>query len=458
MSLQKILQAREERTASRLCFAEEGLASISLSFNIPGSKKSNKSIRKAFDYAIIKLNDFLLANRILTSKKNSQQLTDAAGDFYIIPIIETQKSIDEVKACCERYEEKHPLGRIIDVDLFSASARPISSGKLKKCFICDEPAMVCMQNQKHHLEELSHFVSERINGFLQSEILKETQIRLSTLATQCLLYEISLSPKPGLVDRFGNGAHEDMDYFSFINSTSSLSAYWSKLVNLASDAFLEKKIDETEELRQIGIAMERSMLQVTDGVNTQKGAIFLIGMLVYASAKLLFKEQELSDKNIRNELVFLNKENLNDELLNTKNAVSHGQKIFKKYGNRIGGGIRKELTFGLPIVFEHALPLLRTAAEKSAFMKTEKTAQPILKDCLLKIISINNDSNILYRSNTDILNELKKMADDCLKNSSDFDIYYKKLCEFCIDKSISPGGSADLLAASIFIFQLQNIN
>jgi holo-ACP synthase/triphosphoribosyl-dephospho-CoA synthase len=405
---------------------------------------------------MIMMEDFLLANRVLTDKKSSQSWTDAAGDFYLAPITETSKSINEIKDLCERFEQKHPLGRLIDVDVVDNKGIPISSGKTKKCFICDEPAMFCARKQNHSIEELNSYISGKIGTFLKTKKLEETKVYLSALATQCLLYEISLSPKPGLVDKFGSGAHKDMDYFSFLNSTASLSAYWSSLIDLAHRVLSDNKINETEELRLIGIAMERTMLQFTNGVNTQKGAIFLIGMLVYAAAKIIFKGSELTDANIQNELVSLNNKNLDDELLKAKSTSTHGKKMFEKYGNETGGGIRKELALGLPIVFNHALPILRQhACEKGGFLKSEQTAQPVLIKCLLKIISINNDSNILYRSNIETLKQLQTMADNCLKNDVDFNSYYKKLCDFCIDKYVSPGGSADLLAASLFIFQLQ---
>ena len=317
--------------------------------------------------------------------------------------------------------------------------------------------MVCMHEKNHSNKELANYIAREINSFLRIKTVEKAKVELSALATRSLLYEISLSPKPGLVDKFGTGAHKDMDFFSFLSSTSALTNYWGQLVGLANKVNLGKELDEIEELRIIGIAMERSMLKFTGGINTQKGAIFLIGMLLHVVAKLVLKETRLSDANIRHELIQLNKSNFNDDFLNSKSKRSHGQKIYKKYGDVIGGGIRKELAEGLPIVFEHALPILR-AKKNSDFLDNEKTATPILTRCLLEIISVNNDSNVLYRSDLETLNKLKGSASVCLKNSEGFDSNYRKLCKFCIQKNISPGGSADLLAASIFIYQLQYIN
>ena len=114
MNFQKLLNAREQRTKKRLAFSRAGYASISLSFNIPGAEKSTKRISKAFEYSKKMLEDYLLANRIFIDEKQSIQFTDVAGDFYLSPIIETSKSITKVKDLCEKFEERHPLGRIIE--------------------------------------------------------------------------------------------------------------------------------------------------------------------------------------------------------------------------------------------------------------------------------------------------------------------------------------------------------
>ncbi len=49
---------------------------------------------------------------------------------------------------------------------------------------------------------------------------------ISQLALKALLYEVSLSPKPGLVDRFDNGAHDDMSFMTFIDSMIALSPFF----------------------------------------------------------------------------------------------------------------------------------------------------------------------------------------------------------------------------------------
>ena len=51
---------------------------------------------------------------------------------------------------------------------------------------------------------------------------KQHARKLSSLSMQALLYEVSVTPKPGLVDRNNTGAHQDMDIFTFEGSADLL--------------------------------------------------------------------------------------------------------------------------------------------------------------------------------------------------------------------------------------------
>lgn len=51
------------------------------------------------------------------------------------------------------------------------------------------------------------------------------------LSMQALLYEVSVTPKPGLVDRNNTGAHQDMDIFTFEASAVSLNHYFEQFAS-----------------------------------------------------------------------------------------------------------------------------------------------------------------------------------------------------------------------------------
>jgi len=456
MSLEKILSAKEERAKMRQAIANNNLASLSLSLNIPSYPKSTKEINNFFLLIKTEINDYLLAHRVIYNTQAEITLTDSAGDFCISSLSSNTKDIAFVKNLCENFEENHPLGRIIDIDIVDTSGHPVSSGKLKKCFLCNAPAIECMHKGTHTKQELRSFIDSEIKKYLYQEKLKSAKIQLAAYATQALLYEVSLSPKPGLVHRYGNGCHKDMNFFSFINSSSILSTYWINIIDLAYNT----KSDNEQNiiaLREIGIVMEREMLKFTHGVNTQKGAIFIIGTLVFAVAKLISDNKDIKDKNIKDIIISLHKNIFNDELLSlTSEEASHGIKNYHKYGAKnCGGGIREEASLAFPTLFNEALPVMRDLLNNHPFSLDEDSIQNILTKTLIKIISKNSDSNIIYRSNIETLKQLQCMAEKCFNEKNNFETSYSDLQKFCFKKNVSPGGSADLLAATIFVYQSQ---
>ena len=109
---------------------------------------------------------------------------------------------------------------------------------------------------------------------------------LSYLAHKAMLYEVSASPKPGLVDRFSNGAHKDMDFFTFMSSSASLSQFFSHCA-LEGEKHLDSDLPNLfSSLRIPGISAEKKMFFATNNINTHKGAIFSIGTICAAAGYL----------------------------------------------------------------------------------------------------------------------------------------------------------------------------
>ncbi len=108
---------------------------------------------------------------------------------------------------------------------------------------------------------------------------------VAMFATKAVLYEVSVSPKPGLVDRHTNGAHTDMDFFTFMASSSALSKGFMDIAKLSNNYEGEASRLLTL-LRPIGIEMEAAMFASTNKVNTHKGIIFSLGILVAATVQV----------------------------------------------------------------------------------------------------------------------------------------------------------------------------
>tara|TARA_R110001583_G_scaffold35585_1_gene118182 strand:+ start:29071 stop:30453 length:1383 start_codon:yes stop_codon:yes gene_type:complete len=444
--LNNVLDAREKRASLRSKFVKNNLCTLSLSLNIAGYPKSNILISSFFTKILNELKPFLVANRIEVQHTKEIVLTDKAGDFYIVPFLNTLHTSKKLKALCESFESKHFLGRLIDIDIFNEQGLPISSGKKKPCYFCgDYAAISCMRNKRHTYNEIREKLSNEITEYLAIKHKEQTINTLTSYASKAILYEISLSPKPGLVSFHDNGSHTDMNFFTFLNSSASLSPFFREFCLLGYN-YLGNYEEVLPQIREIGLRAEEAMFSATNKVNTHKGIIFLFGLSLFSIAKQCSGKEEYSDesfrliiKNICNNIV--EKELLND----TNTAVTHGEKVFQKYGE-IGAGVRQEVEDGFPSVFDKSLSYFNNNLN-SLSINNEKEIQTILQTGLLQIMSVNNDSNILYRSNLETLKQIQTLAQEAIKSKKNYD----RLCEYCLEKNISPGGSADLLSVSLLL-------
>jgi hypothetical protein len=110
----------------------------------------------------------------------------------------------------------------------------------------------------------------------------KTTRRLASLAVRALIEEAELTPKPALVDGREGGAQEDLSVFLMRRSAHCLAPFF-ELIALIS---LEQIPTQTlrEELDTIGRWAEQSMLRSTGQINTHRGAIWVLGLLLSAAA------------------------------------------------------------------------------------------------------------------------------------------------------------------------------
>lgn len=367
-------------------------------------------------------------------------MCDAAGDFYLVSFSMGHCSLKEIKQICEDFEENHPLGRFIDVDLNDQQGNSVSSGKSKICFFCRErPSIECRREKAHDFDELRSFMFSEMAEYARKEREKKIAGELAILAKQAILTEISLTPKPGLVDQFSSGCHSDMNYQTFIDSTAAISPAFSELVHQGF-AFPEDDLTRAlPRLREIGLKMETSMFEATGNVNTQKGIIFLMGLSLFACGRLFRQSDYFQVEEFRSIIKGICKDLVVREMTNSS-GKSHGEKIFLKYGF---SGARGEAESGLATVFDFGLPLL--------IQNTQLSDEALIK-CFLSIAANNNDTNILYRSNPQTLESFKKLSKVALDDFNTAN--YNAVIDVCKQENISPGGSADLLAVTTFVWSV----
>lgn len=415
---------------------------LSLSLNVPGFPKSNPTVDTFFRSCLHDLKNTLVAHRIDFHENDTVEICDAAGDFYLVPFLMDQFSLTEIKQICEDFEENHPLGRFVDVDLNDQQGNTISSGKSKLCFFCREkPAIECRREKAHDFKELRAFMFSEMAEFNRKEREELITKKLSSLAEQAILSEISLTPKPGLVDQFSSGSHSDMNYQTFVDSTAAISPWFGELVHKGFGFQEDDLTLALPRLRNIGLQMEADMFEATGNVNTQKGIIFLMGLSLFSCGKLFSKKDHFQAEEFQNIIKEICKDLVKNEMSSsTTSGNSHGEKIFLKYGF---SGARGEAESGLATIFNFGLPQL---------FQSEKPDDEALTKCFLAISANNDDTNILFRSNPDILNAFKNLCSVALEDFNTEN--YTAIIDFCKHQNISPGGSADLLAVTIFVWSV----
>ncbi len=437
--LNDILAARDARSVLRKEFSLRNLPSISLNLNVPGYPKSNETVRRFFLCCLGDLQVCLAARLIYPDEKEAVLQQDEAGDFYIVPFTSGHHTLVEIKQICEDFEVTHELGRFVDVDLTDPAGIPVSSGKSKPCFYCSEhSADDCRRNYRHESEDVREYMFSKMKEYCLRQREISIGRNLSSLALQSILHEISLTPKPGLVDKSGNGVHTDMNYSLFIDSTAAISGYFTELVH-AGFAFTENDMTRAlPVIRDIGLRMEKSMYESTRQVNTQKGIIFLMGLSLFSSG-YLFAHQDVFDPETFRKIVKNICKNLTGNELEKpqRTPVTHGELIYQKL--KINGA-RGEAENGFPMVFNYGLPEL---------LRFTELKDHSLQRAFLSIAAHNNDTNILYRSSMDVLHHFRELSAKALETENP-----DALMDYCLKHGISPGGSADILAVSIYLYLL----
>ena len=271
---------------------------------------------------------------------------------------------------------------------------------------------------------------------------------IATLATKALLYEVSISPKAGLVSRLSNGSHKDMDFYTFIDSALSLNNYFSEcFVYGQENDFYSPSFFKN--LRDLGKKAERDMYEATKGINTHKGTIFSMGIIISVLASYL-KEADKIDLKVLSEKIKNMCSPLLEELENTNNFSTYGEKAFK---NHHLTGARGLALSGYDIALLDGINKLKEFTKILDF----ETSCILL---LFYYISILDDTNIVNRADFETLKEIQILCKNLYEENSRSLSKEKirnemsKLNDIFIEKNISAGGSADLLILTIFIHSI----
>jgi len=268
---------------------------------------------------------------------------------------------------------------------------------------------------------------------------------LARLAVRALYAEVSTYPKPGLVSLIDSGSHDDMDASTFLRSLFSLRHYF-RLIYLAG-----AEGAPFARLKQLGIEAEARMMLATRGINTHRGAIFSLGLLCAAAGSLYAQRRAITATSLRAALI----DNWGAALAvhagaiaaNSKTAhLSHGLQAAALHA---ASGAREEGALGLPSVFEVGQPALQAALARGASMEHARI------DALFTLMAHISDSNVYYRAGPQGAQIVRDEARRFLAQGGTQHPQWFANAEEChrlfVRHRLSPGGAADLLAASCLL-------
>ncbi|MDP9964713.1 triphosphoribosyl-dephospho-CoA synthase [Variovorax paradoxus] len=268
---------------------------------------------------------------------------------------------------------------------------------------------------------------------------RPTLAAIGRAATLALYDELSLSPKPGLVTLIDSGSHDDMDAHTFMRSLFSLRGYFVRIAEAGSAGA------DFAVLERHGIAAEARMLAATGGINTHRGAIFMLGLLCAAAGAAL-REQDgpLHPAALRDAL----RRHWGDALARRSQRPSAlpGGIAARRHGLRSAS---EEAALAFPMLFETALPALRKALARGLAPRLARL------DTLFHIIAVLDDSNLAHRGGLAGLRDARHAAQGFLDRGGiarpEGLQEAQAIADDFVRRRLSPGGAADTLAAACWL-------
>lgn len=434
-TLPEVLDNRERRVMRQRQLLEQYQKTlICFTMNIPGPMKYNEWIHAGHQLGKQQLLDMLQAARVPVIHQEEHIAVTGCESFLLV-----DAPADTVKKLTVQLEDSCDLGRLYDMDVISARGEKQSRERMglpgRKCLICEQPASVCGPVRAHSAAQLW----QRTEQILRTGVTQARSQHIGALAVKALLYEVGVTPKPGLVDRANAGAHRDMDIFTFFGSTAVLQPYFTQCAKIGMESQAMPATETFQKIRQAGMLAEGEMLRQTQGVNTHKGAIFSMGILCAAAGRLV-GQCPLDDKKLLAECAAIAQGITQRDLqnINPQTAQTAGERLYAAHGIT---GIRGQAEAGFPAVMAYGLPTLRRGLELDLGIDRAGAA------AMLTILAHTDDTNLIARSNREtqqaVAREISRLLEDTpypLKET------LEDLDRAFIRANLSPGGSADLLA------------
>ena len=444
--LNKFLEFREERVELQNSLIKKySLPLIAVRTNYPGENKLEALAVRIADIAAGEMEE-CFSEKIVYR----ETLENLEGKIYLFVIDEKAENI---KKTTVYFEENHILGRCVDIDVYDENGTGLSRSQFgyekRKCLICDDMAFVCGRSMKHSHQEIKNVLMEKYIQYNKYISQREKIVKkIGDMAVESMILEVATFPSFGLVSPLTQGSHEDMDFFTFLKSSFAIKERFEKMARISYSYLpLEKAFLRT---RKIGIETEDAMFKATNNINTHKGMIFLLGIITVTTARILYEGFSFDDiqpmiKNMCKDIL------IDFENIKNKTELTHGEKLYKNYGFT---GVRGEVKEGLEIVFNGSLNILESSMKKNSDINLAAL------QTLIFLMSKVMDSTIVHRHDMHTLRRVKREAEEFLAAGGIYSKTGKQTAEnmekLYIKERISPGGSADLLAVTIFLYKFKN--
>lgn len=258
-------------------------------------------------------------------------------------------------------------------------------------------------------------------------------------AVRALQEEVITYPKPGLVSLVDTGSHADMDATTFARSTLALRHYFSRIAVAGAQSV------PFAVLRRLGVEAEIGMLRATRGINTHRGAIFNLGLLAAAAG---YRAQHGTDAGTLGAIV---QACWGEDLArHRRDAASHGSRASAMHGV---GGAKTEALCGFPSLYEIALPAYRSVLDAGL------SANQARVQAFFALLARLDDTNLLHRGGVAGLAFARAEARRFLAAGGVHMPTWRTRAialhrAFCA-RRLSPGGSADLLAACLLVHRIE---
>lgn len=436
VTLLQMLEAREERAARQVRMNRTfGKPLVSFSMNIAGPVKDSPLIRRGFEAGCDILEDSLPAGTVLRIEKKYAETGCEA--MYAVDLDPRQ-----IKAITAKIEDTHGLGRLFDMDVLDEMLckldRDLVGGDERRCLVCGAVGRGCASRRVHPVAQLQKVTGEMLTRYFR----EKDACSIGDRAVDSLLEEVNTTPKPGLVDLRNNGSHRDMNVNTFYASAEALRPYFRRCAQIGQETASDSTDETFRCLRAAGLDAEQAMYAATKGVNTHKGAIFTIGILCGAAGRL-WKAEEGWDLNaVLQEVSAMTKGTMESDFRRGGDTVGH--RLYQSCGIR---GIRGEVASGLPSVSGIGLPAFRAAMDHCYDRNLAGVT------ALLHLIARVEDTNMISRGG---IQGAKAGAEKAalLLNKEITLAEVEALDDWFIQRNLSPGGCADLLAAVYFLDKL----